>query len=464
MRRHKRLFAAFTALLCFQTCFMRFCFMTVERAGLIGYENLVFILYCAAIVCGLALAPLFLDRTRLAEPPAQVAAAARACLAASAAFAIAGYFVGGYAALTLQFFTMLFYAGALAAVLRVASACLAPRLAGRLNGFSGAVMHLVIMVIFYQPFFPVSAGVTLCLLCVMLAAAGLFFTAARTGSQSPDDNIMPFTNYTPFIPRVIRLGMAALVLFVIFGGLQDNIFYFDAVFANIPNFHFYIFTYNILINVAAGFIFERADPALAAVGALALICASQSMAMFSTYEFLAYPYTVLSNAGFLTMEVYLFAMPVAYVALTGKKPGVLPGLGFMMLYASFAVTAMLFEFLPPAFYGPAQGVMLLVAVAAILVTVYLMNENKLHRLALLQAELKELKDRPLPPYDGAKLLEPLTEREQEVLRFILAGKTNKEIAAAMNVSVSAIKFHVSNIYGKYTVNSRLELVSALANK
>jgi DNA-binding CsgD family transcriptional regulator len=60
-----------------------------------------------------------------------------------------------------------------------------------------------------------------------------------------------------------------------------------------------------------------------------------------------------------------------------------------------------------------------------------------------------------------KLINPLTERENEVLAFILAGKSNKEIAAAISIGESTVKFHVSNIFSKYDVGSRAELISTL---
>lgn len=60
-----------------------------------------------------------------------------------------------------------------------------------------------------------------------------------------------------------------------------------------------------------------------------------------------------------------------------------------------------------------------------------------------------------------KLIDPLTERENEVLTLILAGKSNKEIAAAMSIGESTVKFHVSNIFSKYDVGSRAELISTL---
>lgn len=60
-----------------------------------------------------------------------------------------------------------------------------------------------------------------------------------------------------------------------------------------------------------------------------------------------------------------------------------------------------------------------------------------------------------------KMLGPLTEREQEVLQLILAGKSNKEIASALFVTESTIKTHARNIYSKYDVGSRAELISTL---
>lgn len=60
-----------------------------------------------------------------------------------------------------------------------------------------------------------------------------------------------------------------------------------------------------------------------------------------------------------------------------------------------------------------------------------------------------------------KMLAPLTEREQEVLRLILSGKTNKVIAENLFISESTVKTHVHNIYSKYDVISRAELISTL---
>lgn len=60
-----------------------------------------------------------------------------------------------------------------------------------------------------------------------------------------------------------------------------------------------------------------------------------------------------------------------------------------------------------------------------------------------------------------KTLAPLTVREQEVLQLILSGKSNREIAGALFISESTVKTHTRNIFSKYDVGSRAELISTL---
>jgi len=58
-----------------------------------------------------------------------------------------------------------------------------------------------------------------------------------------------------------------------------------------------------------------------------------------------------------------------------------------------------------------------------------------------------------------ELLEPLTPREQEVLRMLARGLANKEIAARLNISEHTVKFHVAAILGKLGAASRTEAVA-----
>ncbi|MDH4101161.1 MAG: response regulator transcription factor [Nitrospirota bacterium] len=53
----------------------------------------------------------------------------------------------------------------------------------------------------------------------------------------------------------------------------------------------------------------------------------------------------------------------------------------------------------------------------------------------------------------------LTEREKEMLRLLLQGRSNKEISSLTFVSTDTVKSHLQNIYKKLGVKSRLEAVA-----
>jgi len=57
------------------------------------------------------------------------------------------------------------------------------------------------------------------------------------------------------------------------------------------------------------------------------------------------------------------------------------------------------------------------------------------------------------------LVEPLSERELDVLGLIADGLTNQEIALRLHISLSTVKGHTTNIYGKLGVKSRIQAVA-----
>jgi LuxR family maltose regulon positive regulatory protein len=58
------------------------------------------------------------------------------------------------------------------------------------------------------------------------------------------------------------------------------------------------------------------------------------------------------------------------------------------------------------------------------------------------------------------LIEPLGERELEVLRLIAAGYSNQDIADRLVIAQGTVKRHINNIYGKLQVGSRTQAVAA----
>jgi PAS domain S-box-containing protein len=61
-----------------------------------------------------------------------------------------------------------------------------------------------------------------------------------------------------------------------------------------------------------------------------------------------------------------------------------------------------------------------------------------------------------PPESPATL--PLSEREREILSWAAAGRSNKEIADRLSVSIDTVKSHLHHIYRKLGVTGRVEAI------
>ena len=71
--------------------------------------------------------------------------------------------------------------------------------------------------------------------------------------------------------------------------------------------------------------------------------------------------------------------------------------------------------------------------------------------------------RRIPAAVGTRLVERMTgldlsEREQHVLELVATGKSNKEIAAALEITEATVKGHMTNILGKLGVTDRTQAV------
>ncbi|MEA5541495.1 response regulator transcription factor [Limnoraphis robusta Tam1] len=71
----------------------------------------------------------------------------------------------------------------------------------------------------------------------------------------------------------------------------------------------------------------------------------------------------------------------------------------------------------------------------------------------------------IPSLVGAKLAErmdnsQLSDRELQVIRLIVAGKSNQQISDILHISKSTVKFHVNNILSKLNVNDRTQAAIA----
>ncbi|MFA5451501.1 MAG: response regulator transcription factor [Dehalococcoidales bacterium] len=66
----------------------------------------------------------------------------------------------------------------------------------------------------------------------------------------------------------------------------------------------------------------------------------------------------------------------------------------------------------------------------------------------------EIRDLP----DDINVLQPLTQREKEVLNLIGSGYENREIARSLSIEEKTVKNHINNIYSKLGLTTRQEAV------
>jgi DNA-binding NarL/FixJ family response regulator len=68
---------------------------------------------------------------------------------------------------------------------------------------------------------------------------------------------------------------------------------------------------------------------------------------------------------------------------------------------------------------------------------------------------QEVRDRGAP----GLLVEPTSEREIGVLRFLASGTPNREIAATLFVPLDTVKSHLRHFYNKFGVHSRTQVLA-----
>lgn len=70
--------------------------------------------------------------------------------------------------------------------------------------------------------------------------------------------------------------------------------------------------------------------------------------------------------------------------------------------------------------------------------------------------LNEFKDPKIAAAEQAAAVEPLTDREQQVLRLVAEGLTNAEIGERLAISENTVKKYLHNILSKLQLNNRVE--------
>ncbi|MFI1150668.1 response regulator [Streptomyces sp. NPDC020817] len=119
------------------------------------------------------------------------------------------------------------------------------------------------------------------------------------------------------------------------------------------------------------------------------------------------------------------------------------------------------EYVHAALHGGASGFLLKDASPAMLVEAVRAAAvgDSLVSPAITVRLLREMAPRATAGHAARRPSEPLTEREQDVVRCVARGRTNAEIAAELFVSLSTVKTHLANVQAKLDVRNRVEVAA-----
>jgi LuxR family maltose regulon positive regulatory protein len=111
------------------------------------------------------------------------------------------------------------------------------------------------------------------------------------------------------------------------------------------------------------------------------------------------------------------------------------------------------------FLDEGQPMQMLLAQWIALAGVGPVRDYAFHLLAQFNAEPHTTKGTQEKTFPGGSPVEPLSQRELEVLHLIALGKTNQQIAQQLIVAPGTVKAHTASIYRKLDVTNRTEAVA-----
>jgi len=94
-----------------------------------------------------------------------------------------------------------------------------------------------------------------------------------------------------------------------------------------------------------------------------------------------------------------------------------------------------------------------------------MNKTKYHLRADLQGPSAPIFGTPGRIAEQAAPISPsLTQQERRVVAELMRGLSNRQIARALSLSQYTVKFHLKNVFTKWGVRSRVEVILRFASE
>ncbi|MCL2544708.1 MAG: LuxR C-terminal-related transcriptional regulator [Clostridia bacterium] len=291
--------------------------------------------------------------------------------------------------------------------------------------------------------------------------AGLLIAAAalRLRLRGEDAPALPPASHA-YPRRFPRNVCALLVAHALFSSAINTVIYFD----NMDDFHtlgYELFFYSLALFVmlAAVTLYHRRRWLAPTLIGLLLVCFGQGLSLFGIQSRqLAVAYNLITMAGKMPPLLLAMILPVYYAVAT-RRPG-LACLGFAIPSGAdflLNLTQLTEKGIEGALPGNArQGVLLFVGLCLIGALFYLYTRFERARTDALLKGIREGRRERKSTRETVESLD-LTAREKEVTALLLAGDSQKMIAAKLNVSFSTVSFHMRNLYRKLNIQSKGEL-------
>jgi DNA-binding CsgD family transcriptional regulator len=226
-----------------------------------------------------------------------------------------------------------------------------------------------------------------------------------------------------------------------------------------PGYELFFYILAFFVILAAVVLYHRRRWMATALIGLLLICFGQGLSLFGIEDTrLAITYNLVTMTGKVLPLLMAMFVPV-YYSVSERKPG-LACLGFTI--PSGADFLMNLTQLSEGGIGGVlpghsrQGLLLFTGLIIIGALFYLYTKFERTRTDALLKDIQNSQKERKSTRETVESLD-LTAREKEVTALILAGDSQKMIAAKLKVSFSTVSFHVRNLYRKLNIQSKGEL-------
>ncbi len=260
---------------------------------------------------------------------------------------------------------------------------------------------------------------------------------------------------------VIRGFMAVLIIYNFIAGVLYNLFFISEGAVGQPGLYFLILIASAGIYVIIGRIIDKAPWHITLTSLFALITVGKSLSFFfSSESLIALPFSYITLGGFTALDAVAIIIPLYYIKKMGRHH--LSSSGCLFLYSGLFITTLLLKLAPESLYRAILGAMLIASPAAMLLVVGISSSYARAKADYLLKIAESARTRPALEERIERY--GLTNREEEVLRYLLEGKSTSEIAEVMSITARTVQNYINTLMAKTGTNSRIKTLALFARQ